>query len=216
MVYRKKLEDLINENGGEYRGNLTKDITHLVAKEPSGAKFNYAGQWGIKIVAVEWTEHSLKRGMILDESLYNLHIPAEARGQGAWRQRSISPTSLSKRVRGEDPGPQNSRKLRRTASARLSSSNAGLWTDIIGGEIKSESFKASEWDDEQEECMKKDITTRTLKYESTNSRNLQQGDNASLDNVDDNIRSVSERSHRIQGLFGGRTFLLQGFDQKKV
>ena len=66
--YRKELEDLINDNGGDYQGNLTRDVTDLIAKEPSGAKYNYACQWGIKPVSGEWVEQSLERGMILEES----------------------------------------------------------------------------------------------------------------------------------------------------
>ena len=83
VIYRKELEDLINGNGGDYRGNLTKDITHLIAKEPSGAKYNFAAQWGIKTVSVEWLEQSLERGMILEESLYHLLLPLSERGRNA-------------------------------------------------------------------------------------------------------------------------------------
>jgi len=153
VAYRKELEVLINANGGEYRGNLTKDVTHLVAKVPTGNKYVYAGHWGVKIVAIEWLEQSLERGMILDEDLYNLLLPEDERGRSAWIRRSGSTSSLGKRARDAEVATSNPRQLRRTASAKLSNQSVGLWTDIVGGEVRVKQSKSSEWDDKQNDSV---------------------------------------------------------------
>ena len=216
MVYRKALEDLINANGGEYRGNLTKDVTHLVAMEPSGAKYTYASHWGIKTVAVEWLEQSVERGMILEENLFNLLLPVAERGQGAWNHESTSSTSL-KRAQQGDSGPQNARKLRRTASARLSSTNSGLWTDIFGGDVKAEGTKPREWDDEHDQSLSRYDTIKTLnKSIDPGSEALRVESEDKIKNAEDGGKSAFGRLPQRERLFNGRSFLLRGFDQKKV
>ncbi len=217
VVYRKELEDLINDNGGDYRGNLTKDVSHLIAKEPSGAKYNYAAQWGIKTVSVEWLEQSLERGMILEESLYHLLLPPAERGRNAWIRRSVSTTSLGKRGRDDEVIPPNARKLRRTASARLSSHNNGLWTEINGGEIKVEETKADSWDEPQKEVVDHrkspdaaQVTTSISAQTAAGSHVLKRSQSVA------NLSSVLCKAPQQEGLFHAKTFLLRGFDEKKV
>lgn len=217
VVYRKELEDLINGNGGDYRGNLTKDVSHLIAKEPSGAKYNYAAQWGIKTVSVEWLEQSLERGMILEESLYHLLLPPAERGRNAWIRRSVSTTSLGKRGRDDEVIPPNARKLRRTASARLSSHNNGLWTEINGGEIKVEENKADSWDEPQKEVVDHrkspdaaQVTTSISAQTAAGSHALKRSQSVA------DLSSVLCKAPQQEGLFHAKTFLLRGFDEKKV
>ena len=214
MIYRKQLEDFIIDNGGEYRGNLTKDITHLIAKEPSGAKYNHASQWNIKIVAVEWLEQSLERGMILEESLYSLALPASQRGKNAWVRRTTSTTSLGKRSREEELGPQNTRKLRRTASARLSSQNVGLWTDIVGIESKPEEQRMGKWDDEVKGSEDYEHKNRIPNsggkaQEALRSEKIYVEPGASIGLIKANLPQG-------EGIFQDKTFLLQGFDDREV
>ncbi|KAI4193315.1 MAG: hypothetical protein LQ350_008383 [Teloschistes chrysophthalmus] len=148
MLYRKKLEDDINNNGGEYRANLTKDVTHLIARDPSGSKYKYAMEWNIKIVAVEWLEQSLERGMILDEGLYSLFLPPAERGCNAWIRRAVSTSSLGKRAIDGDAATSGPRKLRRTASTRLNSQSCGLWTDIVNVKPRDPEMKREEWSEQ--------------------------------------------------------------------
>lgn len=217
VVYRKELEDLINDNGGDYRGNLTKDVTHLIAKEPSGAKYNYASQWGIKTVSVEWLEQSLERGMVLEESLYHLLLPASERGRNAWIRKSFSTTSLGKRARDDEIIPPNARKLRRTASARLSSHNDGLWTEINGGEVKAEEIKTDAWDEPQREMVDDhkplDAAPEKIAISAPTAAGYHPlGRSKSEANVSSILRKAPEQ----EGLFHAKTFLLRGFDEKKV
>ena len=213
MIYRKWLEDSIVENGGEYQGNLTKDCTHLIAKVPSGAKYTHAGNWGIKTVAVEWLEQSLERGMTLDETLYNLAIPASERGKNAWARKTASTTSLGKRSREDEIGPQNTRKLRRTASARLSSQNFGLWTDIVGIESKPEEKKAGEWDDEG-----KSTIYHVHNHGAVSEKRPEEVLPAKNENPDRNatLSLVADDVPRRDGIFHGKTLLLHGFNERQV
>ena len=217
-IYRKKLEDSIIDNGGEYRGNLTKDITHLVAKVPSGAKYNYAGQWGIRTVTVEWLEQSIERGMILDETLYHLSIPPEARGRNAWIRRSTSTTSIGKRTRGDEIGPQNARKLRRTASARLSSQNDGLWTELVGAPIKDEGSRTGAWDELSNEALGNGIGPSEAKSEiseiaPTTNNALQTLKRSSSEA---NLGTFLCKPLQREGIFYEKMFLLDGFNEEKV
>ena len=218
VVYRKELEDSINNNGGDYRGNLTRDVTHLVAKEASGQKYNFAVQWGITTVAVEWLEHSLERGMILDETSYHLLMPPEERGRNAWTRRSNSNTSLGKRTREAETVPQNARKLRRTASARLSSQNVGLWSELVTAPIKLEKTNADVWDEQGEEGADGEVVSKKPDLDEPerggSDRKVRQTLKKSFSEA--NLGSILGKFHSREGLFQGLCFLLRGFDEKQV
>ena len=212
MAYRRQLEDLINNNGGEYRGNLTRDITHLVAREPSGNKFNYAGQWGIKTVSIEWITDSLARGMILDEASYSLLLPPSARGRTAWLRRTVSTTSLGKRPPESELGKPNSRKLRRTASAKLSSESSGLWSNIVSESVNQEHVRPEKWQDQNENAApvkSEDVATAVLQ---TSGEQRSQYDHGPGPDTNYDPHKSSQRG----GIFGGKIFILYGYPEKKV
>ena len=217
VVYRKELEDLINEHGGDYRGNLTKDVTHLIAKESSGAKYNYASQWGIKTVSIEWLEQSLERGMILEESLYHLQLAPSERGRNAWVRKSTSITSLGKRAREDEKIPPNARKLRRTASARLSSHNDGLWSEINGGELKVEEMKSYAWDEREKEAVndRKSLGAAQAGM-SFPAQAAVEHDPLKRSQSMVNLSSLLCNAPQGLGLFHRKTILLRGFDERKV
>ena len=231
MTYRKELEVLINANGGEYRGNLTKDVTHLIAKVPSGNKYVYAGHWGIKIVAMEWLEQSLERGMILDEDLYSLLLLEEERGRDAWIRRTNSTSSLGKRQRDVELTTNNPRQLRRTASAKLSNQSVGLWTDIVGGEARVEESRPNEWDDKQKDTAPENIFVKTEstfqdpgrpddRVISINVANVAQENSGSRPSINSvpgvDIKPLLPRPLQKEGLFHGKIFVLHGFKEKQV
>lgn len=228
VAYRKELEVLINANGGEYRGNLTKDVTHLIAKVPSGNKYLYAGQWGVKIVAIEWLEQSLERGMILDEDLYNLLLPEDERGRDAWIRGSGSTSSLGKRARDAEVATSNPRQLRRTASAKLSDQSVGLWTDIVGGEVRVKQSRANEWDDKQNDSADGAADVKAEGVFQASARYFAHMTHVNVVNVGQgNARPRSSTSSVAEvdakpllpdkgGLFSDKLFLLHGFGEKKV
>lgn len=218
VAYRKELEDLIIDNGGQYRGNLTKEVTHLIAKVPTGPKYTYAGQWGIKTVSVEWLEQSIERGMILEENLFHLLLPASERGRNAWIRKTGSISPLGKRAR-DDSGPIHSRKLRRTASAKLNSQTHGLWTDIAAAGTEIQGVKSNEWDDEQKPDEPHAVFVKSGAQPSFEAGpsiikvGTQQGEKSDVEKK--SIWDLS-RPWQDEGMFQGKTFFVHGFNEKQV
>ncbi|KAK6526877.1 hypothetical protein TWF281_010074 [Arthrobotrys megalospora] len=146
---RHRIQKITEENGGVYNGDLTKQVTHLVASNPEGKKYQFAKQWEIKIVSVEWFHQSVERGMALDEAYFSFDLPASERGQGAWIRPTAGKRKLSEREgSGKSDGRVKSdpakRKIKRAASDRLSSGSQTLWGDIMGTKaVKVD--KPSEW-----------------------------------------------------------------------
>lgn len=124
----------IKANGGNYMGNLDRTATHLIIREPTGKKYLAATKWQQQIVVPQWVDDSIKRGMILDESCYNPHLPHENIGKGAWVKRENHRKSLGKRLReaAEAQIESGRRKLRKTASMKLNSQRDNMWGDILG------------------------------------------------------------------------------------
>ncbi|KAL9051998.1 MAG: hypothetical protein Q9162_005663 [Coniocarpon cinnabarinum] len=151
LQQRTDIHDVVTANGATYHGDLTKVVTHLIAAAPTGKKYEYATQWGIKLVTIEWLQQSLQRGMVLEETLYSPTMPAEERGVGAVKtlQRSYSEKiGPRKRKSGElhSGEPEGKRKLRRTASAKFESQNSGIWDDLSTAET-SQAQAGAEWSD---------------------------------------------------------------------
>jgi len=217
--YRQQLMDSINGNGGEYCGDLTKDVTHLVAKTAEGKKYAYAGAWGIKTVSTEWLLDSLERGMILDESLYHPLTPPAERGKNAWIRRTVSATSLGKRSRDDGQAPSVSRKLRRVASAKLSSQNEGIWTDIVGGGFGPQETTKSEWGKHRHNAdAPVDRSSQTVSGDPSNAHPapVELEDNKKL--LDSVLPMLTEPDKACvrHGLFQGKRFYIHGFDQRQV
>ncbi|KAK7530907.1 BRCT domain-containing protein [Phyllosticta citribraziliensis] len=131
---RTDIQKRVTNNGGIYDGDLTRAVTHLVALAPKGSKYEHALRWNIKIVALEWIADSEERGMVLDEALYSVRIPKEERGRGAWKRTLPETVPVGKRLRPDngDDG-EGRRKLRRTASSKLSTQSSAIWDELRGG-----------------------------------------------------------------------------------
>lgn len=125
---------MVRGGGGNYVGDLSRRVTHLIVAKPEGKKFVAARNWGIRTVSIEWLHDSVERGMILNEECYDPTLPAEERGKGAWIRRDIKRAPLRKRPRdgvSAPPGDDGRRKLRKTASMKLTSQRDNLWGDIL-------------------------------------------------------------------------------------
>ncbi|KAH7342735.1 hypothetical protein BKA65DRAFT_552354 [Rhexocercosporidium sp. MPI-PUGE-AT-0058] len=136
LTERLEIAAQVKANGATYEGDLTKSITHLISFRTDGAKYKAAKTWKLKIVSIEWVRDSLERGMILDEKLYDPALPISERGKDAWDKTAPKRrTSLGKRSREESNASLDGgkRKLRRTASTKLSTQNEQIWGDIVGG-----------------------------------------------------------------------------------
>lgn len=128
------IEDKVKANGGDYVGDLSKRVTHLIVNKPEGKKYVAARKWGIRTVSIEWLHDSIERGMILNEECYDPTLPQEERGNGAWIRRDLKKASLGKRSRDGTAVPlvdDGRRKLRKTASMKFTSQGESLWGDIV-------------------------------------------------------------------------------------
>ncbi|KAL9035430.1 MAG: hypothetical protein Q9214_006585 [Letrouitia sp. 1 TL-2023] len=216
--FRKQLEDHVNSNGGDYRGNLTKDVTHLIAKEPTGAKYKYALEWKVKVVAVEWFFQSLERGMILDETLFSPLLPAAQRGQNAWIRNLASANNLGKRPLDGENVSIGPRKLRRTASAKLSSQTTGMWSDIVGNEIKLEQGGTDVWADQQEYPKSRPLPSVPRSFEaSLNPVSFQAGtESAPTGDLGVQQEPMGACRKRQPGIFSNHKLIIHAFNEKKT
>ena len=154
--------------------------------------------------------------MILDESLYDPLLPASQRGQDAWVRRTVSTTSLNKRPRESELIQPQARKLRRTASAKFSSQNNGIWTDIVGDGFGPESAPRSESgaihaDHDDGSILDGSDHHVGNRIEPFQDRQPSLQTDLSQ-NTPSNLRPVSNKD----GLFLGKRFHLHGFDTKQV
>ncbi|KAF2806580.1 uncharacterized protein BDZ99DRAFT_501386 [Mytilinidion resinicola] len=150
MLQRQYIAETVQQHGAEYHGDLTKSVTHLIAATASGKKYEYAKIWKIKVVALEWLQQSVERGMALEEGYYDPRMPPEERGRGAWNRNANASVALGKRSRDTDlaksdldPNPR--RKLRRAASSRLGGQNGSIWTEITAGGFSGKQTESDEW-----------------------------------------------------------------------
>lgn len=133
---RMHIENTVKQNGAEYHGDLTRDITHLIVAKPEGAKYRAARDWGgVKPVSIKWFHDCLRRGMVLEASFYDPTMATEEQGIGAFRDEPRTRTTLGKRPREDETpaAPANDggkRKLRRTASRKLEGHSQDVWQNI--------------------------------------------------------------------------------------
>lgn len=202
---RKELETLINKHGGEYRGDLRKDCTHLLCFTPAGAKYTSARAWGnICTVSIEWLTMSIERGLILDEQYFDPLLPPEERGKDAWKRIERRSPSL-KRARTDDMKMGATRKLRRTASSRFSADS--VWQDLIPTvATNSEAGVGAE------------LPSAVQSFAATAAiGDLQSNAPAvALHGIAGRATASVTKPPIRSGLFFGRRFLLHGFDPRRV
>ena len=224
---RSFISDTVQEKGAAYHGDLTRSITHLIAAAPQGAKYTHAKQWGINVVSLKWFEDGLRRGMSLDESLYDPAMPLEAQGKGAFRERVVSRTSLGKRERDADSqsaGDASKRKLRRTASTRLNSQSQDLWQDMSARDTETEPVEKDQWKngDRPDETVNTDGDASLARPETVPPADASAAyDHDSLATSRSHARAPSvfqhtaDSSHGPEGLFAGLYVLIHGFPPDK-
>ena len=204
MEQRGYISRTVEEQGATYHGDLTKQITHLIAAAPQGAKYLHAKQWGLKVVSLKWFTDSLSRGMALDESLYDPTMSIEEQGKGAVRTMARSRTSLGKRIRdsnvgaavGEEPGKK---KLRRTASTRLESQSQDVWSQLSTREGGQAVAEGDRWQDDSVSEMASKGPVSEKEFTRPNSAKVPS--------------HLAEAPH---GLFTGCHILMLGFDDKRT
>lgn len=202
---RTEMQRTCQEQGAKWSADLTRHVTHLIAAKPEGAKYTHAKQWGITVVSLKWYEDSLMRGMAVDESYYACEIPREEQGVGAFR---IVPktTSLGKRAREDSQGARPTgestrKKLRKSASMRLSEQSQDLWQSISQHEIQVDNTVVDAWNDSNSE-------SQSLRDSNGPRMSVRHSDTTELMERHDPKES--------QGLFSGHFVLIHGFDATKT
>lgn len=195
VAFRNYVQDTASTNGAEFKKDLTKSVTHLVARDAEGQKYKFATQWNIKVVSVKWFTDSMERGMALEEALYHPLRPEEQQGTGAWN-RTLPPVK-EKPQNSENPLNPRPRKLRRIASAKLGDQNEGIWGDIVGTGFDNSEPKAPKAPVLQEA---KSFASETTFAEAQES--LQQPSESMVNARD--------------GFLHGCYFLIHGFSHKQV
>ena len=205
MDKRNDIAETVKRSGAEYHPDLTKAVTHLIAEAPTGAKYTHAKQWGINIVSLKWLEESLRRGMALEEALYDPVLPLEEQGTDAFRTVAKPRPTLGKRTRdGESQvsDETSKRKMRRTASTRLHSQSQDMWQDMSARESESKHSEADQWKDETEPpSREQSVQPQRPSLEKVHVRRS-------------DVFSVTEQES--EGLFAGRYILIRGFPREKV
>ena len=212
MTFRNQMNDLTVENGAEFRKDLTKSVTHLIARNCEGEKYKFATQWNIKIVTVKWFHDCIERGMILDEEKYHPMLPLGEQGVGAWN-RSLPAGKYKTGKEGTDQdasiNPRPRKKLRRTASTKLVGQNENIWGDIIGmGLTNTESTepKHDQWEEEDDfEKPKAPViqAAKSFASETTFSETTQN-------------RRQPENKPTNEGFLDGSYIFIHGFSSKQV
>ncbi|KAK5994428.1 S-M checkpoint control rad4-like protein [Cladobotryum mycophilum] len=132
---REDIAEKIKNAGGRHTGDLTRRCTHLIVSKPEGKKFTAAKSWGVHTVTLDWLYQSIERGMALEEGKFDPMLPPEEQGVGAWIRKDPRKGTLGKRSRSAvNPGAaeDGTRKLRKTASMKLSFQRSNIWGDILG------------------------------------------------------------------------------------
>jgi len=137
--------------------------------------------------------------MILDEKLYDPALPEEERGKDAWDRTKPKRISLGKRSRDDSTTSLDGgkRKLRRTASTKLSTLNDGLWGDIVGAGTVAQVSRSGIWEEDDAGALPDD----TLAKQKHADDNLKSG----------SLQSTIENPPRQKGMFYGCRFFPYGF-----
>lgn len=193
-----------------------KDVTHLIAQNPQGKKYQFALDWGIKVVSIKWFNESLERGMVLEEDLYNPLNPDDQQGIGAWN-RSL-PEATKKRSKAAEPTLRRPPKLRRTASTKLSGQAEGLWTDIVGRSSEPAGPSENEKDRESisiEPHVAPEQPVQAPKSFASETTAFETRDPVTQETTQDFSQDVPNRAKK-PGILSSCRFFMYGFSGKKV
>ena len=209
----------VNENGAIYHGDLSKSVTHLVAAVAQGKKYEFARQWGVTVVTLQWITDSLRRRMALEGAYYDPTLPAERQGQGAFKEFLPEHVQLEKRARDEEAAQKavelGRKKLRRTASAKLGSQNLQLWQNITAGSDHAQRDTNNEWTDPDTLTNPAQPSERDL-TDGPNGHSINEKSGTLVSSVVNRDNRLTTRTLPKQGIFQGRLIYIHCFDATKA
>lgn len=220
---REEVWKLVEEHGGAYTGDMTRENTHLICGEARGAKYEAAVAWncGIRIVRQSWLYASTQRGAMLDTACFSFARTAEEAGKGAYVGNTVHPrlrraqedsladvTSISaagdKRKRGSTAGNDLARKR---LSKRLSGVHGqALWGDILENDHNDTSVTVNEEISFDVPSVNLDLTRTSVHVGDARDASL-----SLLGDLAPNLRPGATSS----GIFAGQTFYSDGFDDRQ-
>ncbi|KAF4119795.1 BRCA1 C Terminus (BRCT) domain [Geosmithia morbida] len=208
---RDEIVEKIMAGGGRHTDDLTRRCTHLIVNKPEGKKFTAARSWNIRAVTLAWLEQSVQRGMILEEDKFDPLLPVEEQGVGAWVKRDFRRPSLGKRARSTASvgAEEGTRKLRKTASMKLSSQRNNLWGDILGrSDSRDYSFV------KENERRADEEPTQPIKQEQDGDGPAATREAAAAAAVPANPRAMLQSEK--EGIFSDCIFYIHGFTQQRT
>ena len=201
---RNNIAFVAEEQGATYHGDLTKVVTHLIARKAEGKKYEAAKQWELHVVSLKWYEDSLLRGMALDEKLYDPKMPLQEQGVGAFKQYPRPRTSLGKHGRDGESQDAGKKKLRRTASTRLEGHSQDMWQDISARSVSSRHSDADQWKD------KDDASTTHVSETTSGAQKAQEAGQ-----TNETTKTTGPKDNPAT-LFAGSYVLIHGFEPKRT
>ncbi|KAE8380864.1 BRCT domain-containing protein [Aspergillus bertholletiae] len=209
MAFRNYIQDTAIVHGAEFRKDLTKQVTHLVARDTESQKYKFATQWNIKVITVKWFTDSIERGMVLEETLYHPLVPEEQQGAGAWNR--ALPTAREKDQGNEGSSNPRPRKLRRIASAKLVDQNEGIWGDIVGT-----GSRGSQQKDDSQLLAKRTSMLQEAKSFASETTFAEAQEQSSVDLIRKPRQQSPEASGPRDGFLDGCYFFIHGFSSKQT
>ncbi|KNG87333.1 subunit of DNA polymerase II [Aspergillus nomiae NRRL 13137] len=209
MAFRNYIQDTAVAHGAEFRKDLTKQVTHLVARDTESQKYKFATQWNIKVITVKWFTDSIERGMVLEETLYHPLVPEEQQGAGAWNR--ALPAAREKDLGSEGSSNPRPRKLRRIASAKLVDQNEGIWGDIVGT-----GSRGSQQKDDSQLLAKRASMVQEAKSFASETTFAEPQEQSNVDKLQRPRQQVSEAASHRDGFLDGCYFFIHGFSSKQT
>lgn len=140
VAERKRIEEVVVNEGGTYHPDLTRQCSHLLAVAPTGKKWEFAMVHEMQCVLPRWFWDCVERGMALEERFYALDLDPEMVGVGA------RPEGKVEREMGEVRG-QGKRRIRKKREEALGSQGVGLWDEIRGYASGSRKVVRDAWEE---------------------------------------------------------------------
>lgn len=212
VAYRNYIQDTAIAHGADFRKDLTKSVTHLIARNTEGQKYKFATQWNIKVVTMKWFTDSIERGMVLEETLYHPLLPQEQQGVGAWNR--TAPPAKEKAADAENSSNPRPRKLRRIASTKLVDQNEGIWSAIVGAGFENNELRRST----NSQLKNEDVTSSKITRKASVVQEAKSfASETTFAEAQGSRQDTSEvRQASNNGFLDGCYFFIHGFSPKQV
>ncbi|KNC45954.1 DNA topoisomerase 2-binding protein 1 [Thecamonas trahens ATCC 50062] len=106
---RDRIRSVVSANGGDYMRNLVPEATHLLALQPSGTKYEKAGEWNVRVVSPAWLDACIKARAAVDETPFAIAPPPGVTAGVSLAAEPVDELASGAWLEGEPPFLLNSR-----------------------------------------------------------------------------------------------------------